>query len=141
MKAATGEVVTSEDLGGGAVHTRISGVSDHLAENEEHALWIARNIASNLNTPKVSLDFEGIEEPVYDIGDLNYIVSSDLKRTFDSPSVLARLLDGSKFEEYKREYGSSLITGFGRLYNQQVGIVANNGILFSESAQKGANFV
>lgn len=134
-------MVSAEALGGGAVHTRISGVSDHLAENEEHALWLGRNIAANLNTPKVTLDLSGIEEPLYDPEELNYIVSTDLKKTFDSRAVLARILDGSKFEEYKKEYGSSLVTGFGRIYNQQVGIVANNGILFSESAVKGANFV
>lgn len=99
------------------------------------------NPSTQLNTPKVTLDLSGIEEPLYDPEELNYIVSTDLKKTFDSRAVLARLLDGSKFEEYKREYGSSLVTGFGRIYNQQVGIVANNGILFSESAVKGANFV
>lgn len=94
-----------------------------------------------MNTPVTNFDFSNIEEPLYDPSELNYIVSPDLKKTFDSRSVLARLLDGSNFEEYKKEYGSTLVTGFGKLYNQPVGIVANNGILFSESAQKGANFV
>lgn len=123
------------------MHTKISGVSDHLAENEEEALWIGRNIASSLNTPKVKLDLSNIEEPLFDASELNSIVSTDLKKTFDSREVLARILDGSKFQEYKKEYGNTLLTGFGRLYGQEVGIVANNGILFSESAQKGANFI
>lgn len=94
-----------------------------------------------MNTPKADFDFSNIKEPLYDSSDLNYIVSPDLKKTFDARAVLARILDGSEFEEYKKEYGSTLVTGFGKLYNQSVGIVANNGILFSESAQKGANFV
>ena len=94
-----------------------------------------------LNTPKVKIDLSGIEEPLYDSGDLNYICSPDLKKTFDSREVLARVLDGSNFHEYKKQYGSTLLTGFGKIYNQEVGIVSNNGILFSQSAQKGANFV
>ena len=94
-----------------------------------------------LNTPTVDFDSSNIKEPLYDPSELNYVVSPDLKKTFDSRAVLARLLDGSEFEEYKKEYGPTLVTGFGRLYGQSVGIVANNGILFSESAQKGANFV
>ena len=104
VKAATGEVVSAEELGGGLVHTKISGVSDHLAENEEHALWLGRNIASSvplilskLNTPVVDFDFSNIQEPLYDPAELNYIVSPDLKKTFDSRSVLARILDGSNF--------------------------------------------
>lgn len=90
--------MTAEDLGGGNVHTQISGVSDHLAENEEHALWLGRNIASSLNTPTVNFDFSNIQEPLYDPSELNYIVSPDLKKTFDSRAVLARILDGSIFE-------------------------------------------
>ena len=94
-----------------------------------------------LNTPKVNLDLSNIEDPLYQMDDISYIVSPDLKKTFDSRQVLARILDGSKFHEYKQEYGNTLLTGFGKIYGQEVGIVANNGILFSESAQKGANFV
>lgn len=96
---------------------------------------------TQLNTPKVNVDLSNIKAPLYDSNDLNYIVSPDHKKTFDMRAVLARVLDGSEFDEYKAEYGSTLVTGFGRLYNQPVGIVGNNGILFSESAQKGANFV
>lgn len=94
-----------------------------------------------LNTPKITLDLSKIEEPLYDASELSSIVSPDLKKTYDAREVLARILDGSKFHEYKKEYGNTLVTGFGRLYGQEVGIVANNGILFSESAQKGANFI
>ncbi|MBI5786645.1 MAG: methylcrotonoyl-CoA carboxylase [Rhodocyclales bacterium] len=142
VKAATGEVVSAEDLGGGDVHTRISGVADHLAENDHHALSIARRIVGNLNRPKpVALDVATPEEPLYDAEELYGIIPADTRKPYDVREVIARLVDGSRFDEFKARYGSTLVTGFARLYGYPVGIVANNGILFSESAQKGAHFV
>jgi len=142
VKAATGEVVTAEDLGGGDVHTRISGVADHLAENDHHALSICRRIVANLNWKKsVSLDLTVAEEPVYDSEELYGVIPSDTRKPYDVREVIARLVDGSEFDEFKARYGTTLATGFARLYGYPVGIVANNGILFSESAQKGAHFI
>jgi len=142
VKAATGEVVSAEDLGGGDVHTRISGVADHLAENDHHALAIARRIVANLNRPKpAALDVAAPEEPLYDGEELYGIIPVDTRKPYDVREVIARLTDGSRFDEFKARYGSTLVTGFARLYGYPVGIVANNGILFSESAQKGAHFV
>ncbi|MBI4998765.1 MAG: methylcrotonoyl-CoA carboxylase [Rhodocyclales bacterium] len=142
VKAATGEVVSAEDLGGGDVHTRISGVADHLAESDHHALSIARRIVANLNRPKpVALDLAAPEEPLYDAEELYGIIPADTRKPYDVREVVARLVDGSRFDEFKARYGSTLVTGFARLYGYPVGIVANNGILFSESAQKGAHFI
>ncbi|HEX8986724.1 MAG TPA: carboxyl transferase domain-containing protein [Rhodocyclaceae bacterium] len=142
VKAATGEVVSAEDLGGGDVHTRISGVCDHLAENDHHALSIARRIVGNLNWRKpVGLDVAEPEPPAYDPEELYGIIPLDTRKPFDVREVIARMVDGSRFDEFKARYGATLVTGFARLHGYPVGIVANNGILFSESAQKGAHFI
>jgi 3-methylcrotonyl-CoA carboxylase beta subunit len=142
VKAATGEVVTAEDLGGGDVHTRISGVADHLAENDHHALSIARRIVGNLNWRKpVTLDLATPEEPLYDPEELCGIIPADTRKPYDVREIIARLVDGSRLDEFKARYGTTLVTGFARLYGYPVGIVANNGILFSESALKGAHFI
>ena len=142
VKAATGEVVTSEDLGGGDVHTRISGVADHLAENDHHALAIARNIVANLNWKKpLAMDLSVAEEPLYDPSELYGVIPTDTRKPYDIREVIARLVDGSRFDEFKARYGTTLVTGFARLYGYPIGIIANNGILFSESAQKGAHFI
>ena len=142
VKAATGEVVSVEDLGGGDVHTRISGVCDHLAENDHHALAIARGIVGNLNWKKpVSLDIAAPEAPLYDPSELWGVIPSDTKKSYDVREVIARLVDGSRFDEFKARYGATLVTGFARLNGYPIGILANNGILFSESAQKGAHFI
>ena len=140
VKAATGEVVTSEDLGGGDVHTRLSGVADHLAENDEHAILIARNIVKNLNKP-TSQHHIDIEEPLYDAQELYGIIPTDTRKPFDIREVIARIVDGSRLDEFKARFGTTLITGFASIYGMKVGIIANNGILFSESAQKGAHFI
>ncbi len=142
VKAATGEVVSTEDLGGGDVHTRVSGVADHLAESDHHALSIARRIVGNLNHRKpMSLDVVAPEEPLYDAEELYGIIPADTRKPYDVREVIARLADGSRFDEFKARYGTTLVTGFARLHGYPVGIVANNGILFSESALKGAHFV
>jgi 3-methylcrotonyl-CoA carboxylase beta subunit len=142
VKAATGEVVSAEDLGGGDVHTRVSGVADHLAENDHHALSIARRIVANLNHGKpVSLERATPEEPRYAAEELYGIIPADTRKPYDVREVIARLVDGSRFDEFKARYGTTLVTGFARLYGYPVGIVANNGILFSESALKGAHFI
>jgi 3-methylcrotonyl-CoA carboxylase beta subunit len=142
VKAATGEVVTAEDLGGGDVHTRISGVADHLAENDNHALAIARRIVADLNWKKsVSLDLATPEEPLYDPSELYGVIPTDTRKPYDVREVIARLVDGSRFDEFKARYGTTLVTGFARLHGYPIGIVANNGILFSESALKGAHFI
>src|SRR5210317_1220249 len=142
VKAATGEVVSAEDLGGADVHARISGVVDHYAQNDEHALAMARDIVATLNrvkTPDVALRTP--IEPNYPAADLYGIVPSSLRKPFDVREIIARLVDGSEFDEFKQLYGTTLICGFAHLYGVPVGIVANNGILFSESALKGAHFV
>ncbi len=142
VKAATGEVVTAEDLGGGDVHTRVSGVADHLAENDHHALSIARRIVANLNRIKpVTLDRAAPEEPRYATEELYGVIPADTRKPYDVREVIARLVDGSRFDEFKARYGATLVTGFARLHGYPVGIVANNGILFSESALKGAHFI
>jgi 3-methylcrotonyl-CoA carboxylase beta subunit len=146
VKAATGEVVTAEDLGGGDVHTRISGVCDHLAENDQHALSIARRIVANLNWKKtlsgqIALELATPEEPLYDPAELYGVIPTDTRKPYDVREVIARLVDGSRFDEFKARYGNTLVTGFAHLHGYPVGIVANNGILFSESAQKGAHFI
>jgi 3-methylcrotonyl-CoA carboxylase beta subunit len=142
VKAATGEVVSVEDLGGGDVHTRISGVCDHLAENDHHALAIARDIVGNLNWQKtVTLNLATPEAPLYDPAELLGVIPSDTKKPYDVREVVARLVDGSRFDEFKARYGATLVAGFAHLHGYPIGIVANNGILFSESALKGAHFI
>ncbi len=142
VKAATGEVVTAEELGGADVHCRTSGVADHLANDDEEALEIARNCVANLNRRKQSvLDVKAPREPLYPASDLYSVVPADDRQTYDVREVLARLLDGSEFHEFKALYGQTLVTGFGHIMGYPVGIVANNGILFSESSLKGAHFI
>jgi 3-methylcrotonyl-CoA carboxylase beta subunit len=142
VKAATGETVTAEELGGAALHARISGVADYLAENDGDALGITRRIIANLNpVQRVTLDIAEPREPLYDASDLYGIVPSDSRKGYDVHEVIARLADGSEFDEFKALYGATLVTGFARLWGYPVGIVANNGVLFSESALKGAHFI
>ncbi len=140
VKAATGEEVTAEDLGGGEVHTAISGVADHLAENDAHALGIARRIVAGLNTHKPEAPGPAIP-PRYDPGELHGIVPTDPRVPYDVREVIARIVDGSEFDEFKRLYGTTIVTGFAHIHAMPVGIIANNGILFSESAQKAAHFI
>jgi len=142
VKAATGEIVTAEELGGGDLHSRVSGVADHLAENDHHALGIARRIVASLNAVKRPL--VALRRPVsprLDPQEIGGMVSADRRKPFDVREVIARIVDGSEFDEFKRLYGPTLVTGFAHLWGYPVGIVANNGILFSESAQKGAHFI
>jgi 3-methylcrotonyl-CoA carboxylase beta subunit len=142
VKAATGEVVSAEDLGGADVHTRISGVADHFAENDHHALAIVRNIVSHLNIRKqISLDVRTPEAPLYDPEEIYGIVPADTRKPYDVREIIARIVDGSRFEEFKARYGATLVTGFAHIHGYPIGIVANNGILFGESAQKGAHFI
>ncbi|HEX2390147.1 MAG TPA: carboxyl transferase domain-containing protein, partial [Casimicrobiaceae bacterium] len=142
VKAATGEEVTAEELGGGDVHTRISGVADHLAESDAHALHLARRVVARLNGVKsVALDVRPPAEPAYDADELYGVIPSDTRKPYDVREVLARIVDASVFDEFKARYGTTLVTGFARIHGYPVGIVANNGILFSESALKGAHFI
>ena len=144
VKAATGEIVSAEDLGGGDTHSRISGVTDHLAENDEHALAIARDILFNANRgakPRAAIELQPVEEPLYDPAELAGILPRDLRTPFDVREIIARLVDGSRFHEFKALYGTTLVCGFAHIHGMPVGIVANNGILFSESALKGAHFI
>ncbi|WP_425330014.1 carboxyl transferase domain-containing protein [Terrirubrum flagellatum] len=142
VKAATGEVVSAEDLGGADVHARLSGVADHYALDDHHALAIARRIVANLNTRKdVDIALSEPKEPRYDPAELETIVPTDLKKQYDIREVIARIVDDSEFDEFKALYGTTLITGFARLHGMPVGVIANNGILFSESALKGAHFI
>lgn len=141
VKAATGEVVTAEDLGGGALHSRVSGVTDHLANNEAHAFVIARDILAKIRRTADVVPSTVASEPLYPVEDLLGIVSTDLRKPFDCREVIARIVDGSRFQEFKKNYAETLVTGFASLYGQKLGIVANNGILFSESALKGAHFI
>jgi 3-methylcrotonyl-CoA carboxylase beta subunit len=142
VKAATGEVVTAEALGGADVHARISGVTDHYADDDAHALQIARNLVSNLNRPApTALDRRESREPLYAADELYGIVPTDHRHQYDIRELIARIVDGSEFDEFKQLYGPTLVCGFARLHGYPVGIVANNGILFSESALKGAHFV
>ncbi|MEQ8602671.1 MAG: carboxyl transferase domain-containing protein [Marivibrio sp.] len=142
VKAATGEEVSAEDLGGADVHSRTSGVTDHYAMDDHHALAIARRIVGNLNRRKQpSVELREPREPAYDPEELLGVVPADLKKPYDVREVIARLVDGSEFDEFKQLYGQTLVCGFARLWGYPVGIVANNGILFSESALKGAHFV
>jgi 3-methylcrotonyl-CoA carboxylase beta subunit len=142
VKAATGEVVTAEDLGGADVHARLSGVADHYATDDVHALAIVRRIVGTLNTRKdIGIDLAAPVEPLYDAGELDAIVPTDVKKQYDVREVIARIVDGSEFDEFKRLYGTTLVTGFARIWGMPVGIIGNNGILFSESALKGAHFI
>ncbi|MYX33982.1 MULTISPECIES: carboxyl transferase domain-containing protein [unclassified Streptomyces] len=142
VKAATGEVVTAEELGGGEVHSRTSGVTDHLAEDDAHALRIVRNIVATLPARgELPWTVGPVEEPAVDPAGLYGAVPVDSRTPYDVREVIARLVDGSRFAEFKAEYGTTLVTGFARIHGHPVGIVANNGILFSESAQKGAHFI
>ncbi|MEZ9369858.1 carboxyl transferase domain-containing protein [Shewanella sp. 10N.286.51.B2] len=142
VKAATGEEVTAEELGGAEVHTKISGVADHLAQNDDHALELARKAISRLNHQKqITAQLSPSKPPKFDISELYGIVGTDLKKPFDVKEVIARVVDDSDFDEFKANYGNTLVCGFARIHGYPVGIVANNGILFSESAQKGAHFI
>jgi 3-methylcrotonyl-CoA carboxylase beta subunit len=142
VKAATGEEVSAEDLGGGDVHTRLSGVADHLAANDMHALQLARNAVARLNRKKPQpLATLPVREPRYDPSELNGIIPADTRKPYDVREVIARIVDGSEFDEFKARFGATLVTGFAHIHGMPVGIVANNGILFSESAQKGAHFI
>ncbi|XP_022927902.1 methylcrotonoyl-CoA carboxylase beta chain, mitochondrial [Cucurbita moschata] len=148
VKAATGEEVSAEDLGGASVHCKTSGVSDYFAQDEMHALALGRNIVKNLHMAgkeglinelqNVNEDFK---EPLYDVRELRSIAPTDHKQSFDIRSVIARIVDGSEFDEFKKLYGTTLVTGFARIFGQPVGIIGNNGILFNESALKGAHFI
>ena len=142
VKAATGEVVSAEDLGGAEVHTRRSGVADHYAVDDHHALDLARDIVATLPTPeRAPVNAIAPREPVFPVHELDGVVPQALTLQYDVREVIARVVDGSDFHEFKANYGQTLITGFARIHGMQVGILANNGILFSESAQKGAHFV
>ncbi|MCU0838662.1 MAG: methylcrotonoyl-CoA carboxylase [Rhodospirillales bacterium] len=142
VRAATGEVVTAEDLGGAEVHARASGVTDHYAMDDGHALAIARRIVGHLNRSKrIELSLRPPREPIYDARELYGIVPVDLKKPYDAREVLARLVDGSEFDEFKALYGTTLVCAFAHVFGYPVGMIANNGILFSESALKGAHFV
>jgi 3-methylcrotonyl-CoA carboxylase beta subunit len=142
VKAATGEEVTAEALGGADVHARTSGVVDYYAHNDHHALDTARRIVANLNWQKLGqLQTKPVEEPQYPISDLYGIVPTDLKKPYDIRQVIARLVDGSRFDEFKELYGTTLVCGFAHIHGYPVGILANNGVLFSESALKGAHFI
>jgi 3-methylcrotonyl-CoA carboxylase beta subunit len=142
VKMATGEEVSAEELGGADIHSRESGVTDHYARNDHHALQLARNAVSRLNRVKpVSLDVADVVEPLYPASDLLGIVPKNVRKPYDVREIIARIVDGSEFDEFKALYGTTLVCGFARLYGYPVGIVANNGVLFSESAQKGAHFI
>jgi len=142
VKAATGEVVSAEDLGGGDVHTRLSGVVDHLAQNDMHALALARSIVANLNRSKPNqLVLKDVVEPAYPAQELYGVIPADTRKPFDVREVIARVVDGSLFDEFKARYGTTLVCGFAHIHGMPVGIIANNGILFSESALKGAHFI
>lgn len=142
VKAATGEVVTAEELGGGKLHSSISGVTDYLAVDDAHALVLARRSISNLNWPRpAGTGATPIKEPLYDPEELAGICGTNLRAQLPAHEIIARIVDGSEFAEFKKDYGATLVTGFARIYGQQVGIIANNGILFSESSLKGAHFI
>ncbi|KAK4258773.1 hypothetical protein QN277_005183 [Acacia crassicarpa] len=148
VKAATGEEVSAEDLGGASVHCKTSGVSDYFAQDELHALALGRNIIKNLHMAGKDILGNGLhnvkyeyQEPLYDAIELRSIAPTDLKQQFDIRSVIARIVDGSEFDEFKKLYGTTLVTGFARIFGQPVGIIGNNGILFNESALKGAHFI
>jgi len=144
VKAATGEVVSAEDLGGADAHCRVSGVTDHYALDDRHALTLARGIVGNLGMsviPRVVAPSSPSDSPLYSPSELDGVIPLDPRKSFDVREVIARLVDGSKFDEFKALYGTTLVTGFARLHGMQIGIVANNGILFSESSLKGSHFI
>jgi len=142
VKAATGEEVSAEELGGGDVHTRISGVADHLAANDREALAVARDVFENLVArPGGPQDREESEEPHYDPAELYGIIPKDTRTPYDCREVIARLVDGSRFHEFKQRYGTTIVTGFARLYGRTIGIIANNGVIFSEAALKATHFI
>ena len=142
VKAATGEEVTAEELGGGDVHTRLSGVADYLANNDLHALALAREAVGRLNRSKPSqLATRPVRAPLYDPTELDGIIPADTRKPYDVREVIARIVDGSELDEFKPRYGTTLVTGFAHLHGMPVGIIANNGILFSEAAQKGTHFI
>ncbi len=142
VKAAIGEIVSAEDLGGGDVHTRLSGVADHLAQNDAHALALARQAVSNLNRSKrVEQTLRAPVAPLYDAKELYGVIPADTRKPYDVREVIARIVDGSEFHEFKARFGATLVCGFAHIEGMPVGIIANNGVLFSESAQKGAHFI
>ncbi|GAA6153752.1 carboxyl transferase domain-containing protein [Pseudoteredinibacter isoporae] len=142
VKAATGEIVSAEDLGGADVHCRTSGVADHYAQNDHHALQLARQAVARLNRKKpLNMDIQDSVEPAYDGKEIYGVIPKDSRKPYDVREVIARIVDGSEFDEFKALYGTTLVCGFARIFGYPVGIVANNGILFGESAQKGAHFV
>ena len=142
VKAATGEVISAEELGGAETHGRKSGVVDHVAENDEHALEIVRSIVANLNTTKpMPLDVREPKAPAFDADELYGLIPDDVRAPYDVREVIARVVDGSEFDEFKALYGTTLVCGFARIWGYPVAILANNGVLFSESAQKGAHFI
>jgi 3-methylcrotonyl-CoA carboxylase beta subunit/propionyl-CoA carboxylase len=142
VKAATGEEVSADELGGADVHTRLSGVADYFAEDDEHALHLARTIVSTLNTSKhLPADVTAAEDPLYDPREIYGIVNTDTRKPYEVREILARIVDGSRFDEFKERYGTTLVTGFARIHGFLVGIVANNGVLFSESALKATHFI
>ncbi|HBD35125.1 MAG TPA: methylcrotonoyl-CoA carboxylase, partial [Cupriavidus sp.] len=142
VKAATGEEVTAEDLGGADVHTRLSGVADYFAQNDHHALSLARNIVQHLNRRKPDqIRLHEPAEPLYPPEELYGVIPTDTRKPYDVREVIARIVDGSEFDEFKARYGTTLVCGFARIWGYPVGIVANNGILFSESALKGSHFI
>jgi 3-methylcrotonyl-CoA carboxylase beta subunit len=142
VKAATGEVVSAEDLGGADVHARKSGVADHMAADDSHALAIARRIVANFNTKRtVDVPLIPSREPRYATAELDGIVPADLRKQYDAREIIARIVDSSEFDEFKTLYGTTLVTGFAHLSGMPIGILANNGILFSESALKAAHFI
>jgi acetyl-CoA carboxylase carboxyltransferase component len=142
VKAATGEEVTAEELGGADVHTRVSGVADYLADDDQHALELCRTVVGTLNTVKeLPADMSAPEDPLYDPSEIYGIVNADLRKPYDVHEILVRLVDGSRFDEFKERYGVTLVTGFARLHGFLVGVIANNGVLFSESALKATHFI
>ncbi|PYF12782.1 3-methylcrotonyl-CoA carboxylase beta subunit [Rhodobacter viridis] len=142
VKAATGEVVSAEDLGGGDVHTRLSGVADYLAEDDAHALALARRAVSHLNRAKpATVQWQSPEDPAYDPEDILGVVPADLRTPYDIREVIARVVDGSRFDEFKPRFGETIVTGFAHVMGCPIGIIANNGVIFSEAAQKAAHFV
>jgi 3-methylcrotonyl-CoA carboxylase beta subunit len=142
VKAATGEIVSAEELGGADVHTRISGVADHLALNDHHALAIVRSIVAKLAPPRrAAIDAIAPVEPLHAADELYGVINADIRKPYDVREVIARIVDGSELDEFKARYGTTLVTGFAHLWGYPVGIVANNGVLYGESAQKGAHFV
>jgi 3-methylcrotonyl-CoA carboxylase beta subunit/propionyl-CoA carboxylase len=142
VKAATGEEVTAEELGGADVHTRLSGVADYMADDDGHALELCRTVVETLNTAKqLPSDMTSPEDPRYDPSDIYGIVSADTRKPYDVREIIARVVDGSRFDEFKARYGATLVTGFARLHGFLVGIIANNGVLFSESALKATHFI